>query len=210
MITRNLIRWSGLAAMAAPILIAVADVMKYFVGLLWQSGGDDASNVWMATSGWSIASALMTVAALLMLGGLLGLYSRQADKAGILGLIAFLMAFAGTALLIGFVWYLGFLVFPWLAEAAPELANADPSMRLALGGLVLMALLYLPGWVLFGVASLRAKVFPGLAAVLLVIGVVLDPITVAVRIPVLAAAVLGVGMGWMGYIVWTEKGEILV
>lgn len=51
MMTRNLIRWSGLAALVAPILLAVADVMKYFIGLWRQSGGDDASSVWTATSG---------------------------------------------------------------------------------------------------------------------------------------------------------------
>lgn len=204
MIIRNLVRWSGLAAMASPILLAVADVMKYYV-----APATETDSIWMASTGWSIGQALITVGALLILGGLVGLYSRQAEEAGILGLVAFLMAFVGSAMIVGFEWFLGFVVFPWLAEAAPELADAEPPLRVALGAVIIPGFVYLAGWVLFGVASLRAKVFPGPAAVLLILGTVLGPITVAVRIPVLAEVVLGVGMGWMGYNLWSEKGEFL-
>ena len=204
MITRNLVRWSGLAAMAGPILLAVADVMKYYV-----APANDIDSLWMATSGWSIGAALITVGAFFMLGGLVGLYSRQVEKAGILGVVGFLTAFVGSALFIGLAWYFEFLVAPWLAVAAPELIDLEPSIRMAFGTVAIPGLLYILGWVLFGVASLRAKVFSGLAATLLIIGMVLDPITVALRIPVLAEAVLSVGMGWMGYNLWTEKGEIL-
>lgn len=204
MITRNLVRWSGLAAMVGPILLAVADVMKYYVG-----PANETNSIWMATGGWSIGAALISVGALLILGGLLGLYSHQAEKAGTLGLIGFLMAFVGTVMLVGLAWHFELLIAPWLAVAAPELADSEPSMRVALGAVIIPGLLYILGWMLFGVASLRAKVFPRLAAALLVVGIVLDPITVAAGIPIVAEAVLGVGMGWMGYIVWTERGEVL-
>lgn len=204
MINRNLVRYSGLAAMVSPILLVIADVMKYYV-----APANETDNVWMASTGWSIGQALITLGGLLILGSLVGLYTRQADKAGILGLVAFLMAFVGSAMIVGFEWFLGFVVFPWLAQAAPELTDAEPPLRLALAGLVIPGLVYLAGWVLFGVASLRAKVFPGPAAVLLILGTILGPITVAVSIPVIAEAVLGVGLAWMGYSLWAEKSEFL-
>lgn len=203
MITRKLVRWGGLFAMVSPVFLVLADVVKYYF-----APSNEPDSIWMASSGWSIGQVLITLGLLLLLGGLLGLYSRQAEDAGRLGVIAFLMAFAGTVMSVGFEWYLGFVALPWLSDAAPGLSDVEPPIRVALGGLFIPGFAYLIGWVLFGIASLRAKVFPSLSVWLLILGVVLNPVTVSMGIPVLSEVVLGIGLGWMGYNLWTTKSEL--
>ena len=99
--------------------------------------------------------------------GLVGLYSSQSEPAGFLGLLGFLVAFLGTALVSGALWFELFIT-PSLAVEAPDLAEAE----LGLAGFAIPFLLVVVGWVLFGAATLRARVYPRLAAALLIVGAV--------------------------------------
>jgi hypothetical protein len=98
---------------------------------------------------------------------LIGLYAVQADRAGRFGLIAFVAAVAGTMALAGDLWFDAF-AGPWIVANEPDLANnaGGSLMAGAFAGYVLFAV----GWALFGLASLRARVFPALLSVALVIG----------------------------------------
>jgi hypothetical protein len=116
-----------------------------------------------------------------VLGGLVGLYARQAQSTGVLGLVGFAAAFSGSALSVGIAW----LPFP-----TPFLALAASGIG-AWVGLVLAFL----GWALFGVATMRADVFPRTAAIVLLIGAVLS-FTVFVGLP--GILVLDVAIAWMG------------
>jgi hypothetical protein len=107
---------------------------------------------------------LTLLAVYLLLLGLVGLYARQAAASGTLGLVAVL----GTMLLAG-VWWLEAFAVPYAALKAPALVAATPSGRLLAGRSVSFGGFAL-GWVLFGLASLRARVFPRDAALLLIIG----------------------------------------
>ena len=75
------------------------------------------------------------------------------------------MAFLGTVLLVGALWFELFIT-PALAAEAPELVEEE----LVLPGFILMLLFGAVGWVLFGVATLRAGVYPRLAGLLLIVG----------------------------------------
>jgi len=109
----------------------------------------------------------------------------------------------------GLIWFNTFIV-PAIAEVAPsfmEIPEANlPAVLIV--GFGLSAMLFTLGWLLFGLASLRAKVLPRGAAVLLMVGAV-----VAFVLPLpflelpLSVVVLGAALAWMGYAVWTGAGE---
>ena len=76
-------------------------------------------------------------------------------------------ALIGTTFLAGDLWFEAFAV-PWLGDVAPA------AFHLAGGTLVIGAftgyVLFAVGWVLFGLASLRARVFPRPISIAIVIG----------------------------------------
>ena len=70
----------------------------------------------------------------------------------------------------GNMWFDGFAA-PWLAEVLPEAFTAPKTPILQIGA-VLSYLLFALGWVLYGLAALRARAVPvGLALALVVGGV---------------------------------------
>ena len=198
MSSSNLIRWSGLAALVGGVLWVVLDV-AFFIII-----GDQPESVVADTSAWVILLVLALVGSMLIFLGLVGLYARQVAETGVLGLIAFLVAFFGMTLLVGIIWTFTFVVPP-LAEAAPEFLDADPSGVLA-AGFILTVVLFALGWILFGLASLLAGVLPRGAAVLLIIGAALSFVLDFLELP-LGEVVFGVALAWMGYAVWRGAGE---
>jgi hypothetical protein len=95
-------------------------------------------------------------------------YLRQHTRAGRFGLVAVLTAIAGTMLLGGDLWFETFAV-PWLADQAPGALDTEPTTLLAIGA-ISSYLLFAIGWVLYGIATLRARVFPRSLAIALVAG----------------------------------------
>ena len=78
--TSNLIRWAGLAAMVAGIL---------FVAIQPIHPADILSSV--TTSRWAIIHSLDIAMCLFGLLGITGIYARQVEKAGWLGLAGYLL-----------------------------------------------------------------------------------------------------------------------
>lgn len=95
----NLIRWSGLAMLIGALFMMVATVVP---DLLFP--GDEATSVIALSSAWIYLWALFLIGLILIGLGLVGLYLRQSERAGTLGLVAFLVTFAGVALALGFAW----------------------------------------------------------------------------------------------------------
>lgn len=195
MSSSTLIRLCGTAAILAGVLLVAADLLsptRLFLPLSFQSFSEPT----ITTSASSFYSALQSkanlLAAVLLLGGLVGLYARQAQSAGLLGLVGFLVAFLGTALLIGFLWTSAFIIPSLVAEMTtemPELVTGvnPPGFFLSLAAFAL-------GWGMFGVATLRARIYPRKAAVLLVIGALINLLPVPFVGFVFVVAVM-----WMGF-----------
>ena len=118
-----------------------------------------------------------------------------------MGLVGFLVAFVGTALLVGALFAQSFVV-SYLATEAPDLVGAG-EQGLAAVGFGLAFIVFPLGWLLFGVASLRARVYPRMAAILLIIGAGLAFLTFLLPTPVI---VLGVAIVWLGVTLWSERG----
>ena len=198
MSSSNLIRWSGLAALVGGVLVVVYDVLDAAL-----FPGEQVSGA-MATSSWFIVQILSLVGLVLITLGLVGLYARQVEQGETLGLVAFLVAFIGTVMVSGSVWSEAF-IGPVVAEAAPELVGANPSGVVA-AGIILAFGLFALGWLLFGLASLRAGVLPRGAALLLMVGAVLFFAVSSLEFPG-STIVMGAALVWMGYALWSGTGE---
>jgi len=189
MTTSNLIRWSGLATIASGVSLVVAEfvTLRFF--------GYDFSTT-ATTGAYVLYSVLIMITGVLLPLGLVGLYARQLEASGPLGLVGFVVAFVGTVLVAGFFWTSAFIA-PVLAVEAPELLAVR-----SLPGFFRSFLVFGLGWLLFGVATLRAGVYPRSAAVLLIVGALLT----VIRLP-LTSVVLGAAVTWMGwYVLVTGRG----
>ena len=181
----GLMRWAGLAAVLSAVSSVLGDLLSLFV--------DVESSETATTTPYALVFLLYLLGAVLLLLGLVGLYSSQSEAAGVLGLVGFLAAFLGTALLVGALWFELFIT-PSLAARAPGLAEAE----LGLAGFILVFLLGVVGWLLFGVATLRARIYPRWAAVLLMVG----GVVAFVPIP-LAGIIFSVAIAWLGLVLFT-------
>jgi hypothetical membrane protein len=115
------------------------------------------------------------------------------EKGGKFGVFATLAALIGTMALGGDLWFETFAV-PWIADEVPGAFDTEPTIVLALGAIssyLLMAI----GWVLYGIASYRARVVPKALSVAIVIGgllafnALLAPFGVALGLAILAVGI---------------------
>jgi hypothetical protein len=89
-------------------------------------------------------------------------------EAGRLGVAAVIAAVVGTMALGGDLWFETFAV-PWLADEAPNAFDTTPTVLLGLGALAGYSL-FAVGWMLYGVATLRAHAPVAIAGAIVVGG----------------------------------------
>jgi hypothetical protein len=189
MSSSDLIRWSGLVTIAAGALLAVAALLD-----LTYFGSEPRFSEVVQTGSYLFQQVLYLLGVMLLLVGLVGLYARHSQAAGALGLVGFLAAFAGTVLVAGFLWASTFIA-PALAAEAPEFLDAG-----APPGLFLTFTTFAVGWLLFGIATLRARVYPRWAAILLIVGAVI----VILPLP-FTTIVISVAVAWLGFHLFTVR-----
>ena len=192
----TVVRAGGLAAVLVGVLAIITELLDLY--LYTTTSGDPFSEVAASTT-FAVQGVFLSVLAMLLLVALVGLYAGQAEAAGIPGAVGFLVALVGTALFVGSSWYSVFLL-PALAQAAPAFLDADLSLLEKVGSVLSLGLL-VTGWLVFAVSTLRARIYPRAAAVLLLIGVVVG----AIPLP-LTTTVFGVAVAWMGVLLLTRIG----
>jgi hypothetical protein len=183
---RPLPRWGARAAIAAPVAAVVAIVVGAPVY------ADDLGGAAL-TNRFVVANAITLAVLLLLALALVGFYMRGERRLGMLGHAGFVVALAGVVLAAGGAWDSLFAV-PWLAREAPA-ALEDPSGGSLLAGFVISYLVLVVGWVLFASASLRARLAPRGASIVLIAGAVLAilPAPTALRLLPLAVGAALVG-----------------
>ena len=206
----NLIRWTGLAAMAAGIIFAVIQPIH---------PPDELASV--TTSAWAIITSAKTAMCLLFLLGIAGLYTRQVEKAGWLGLAGFFLLIFSWWLQTAFVFAEAFIMPP-LATEAPTFVDsflgsiaAGRDSAVNLGALPTLFNLgvgipYMLGGLLFGIATFRAGILPRWPAGLLAVSGPLAMIMVQLlphQLERLAAIPMGLAVAWLGYALWAERRE---
>jgi hypothetical protein len=94
----------------------------------------------------------------------------------------------------GFFWASAFIA-PALADVAPEFLDEGPPP-----GFFLTAIAFVFGWLLFAVGTLRARIFPRAAAILLIVGAVV----IVVPLP-FTFVVFAVAVAWLGFVLFTGR-----
>jgi hypothetical protein len=179
-------RLDGLAALAGGMLITITAIVG--LAALDYENFDETAR----TGTYTLTAVLYLLAVILVLGGVVGLYTSQVQAVGYLEVFGFLLVFFGTALMAGAAWFEAFAART-LALAVSGFFADDPGGWLG-GGRASSYILAALGWLLFGVATLRAGVYPRLAAILLIVGAVLLGLPVPGTEIVLAVTI---AMAWM-------------
>jgi hypothetical protein len=172
----------------------------------------------VTTATWANVHIFAVVMGFFGLFGMAGLYARQAEKSGWLGLAGFVLFSLWLALVMGFSFVEAFIL-PRLATELPTFVEGFLGMfsgsasEIDLGVLptlwMLSGPLYIFGPLLFGIATFRAGILPRRAAGLLAVGSLLTPVAALlppeyepkVMVPV------GLALAWLGYALFSERQE---
>ena len=206
--TRRLIRWSGAALGLGGVLLFIASLINPAL--------TDPNAV--LSSLWTPVHVLIWSTSLLNAFGLIGLYLQQAEEAGWMGWVGFLLAFFGNGVSSAGPAVEAYAL-PAMAvrEAGPKTVEAllfDPAGPLR--GLVLVLgtsfVVTSVGYVLTGIAIVRAGVLPRWGGLLLILGPVVGAAFFAVpaagyEVTVAFAAVMGVAFVRLGRALWSERAE---
>ena len=159
MSSATIYRLSGIALLIGGVLAAIGAVAQTFLS------EDYLSPLWIPVA------VSIFIGTLLVQIGLPAIYARQMKRAGVLGLIGFILLFCGFAQFgIGFRFF-DIVILPWFGKSA----DLNPSLGFILYSLSGVALL-LVGALLFGIATLRAGVLPKGPVILLLVGLVINRI----------------------------------
>jgi hypothetical protein len=171
----------------------------------------------VTTATWVNVHIVATALGYFGLLGMAGLYARQVEESGWLGLVGFILFTAWMTLVCGFSFVEAFIL-PHLTTASPAFVEGVLGMftgvpnAVDLGALPtlwnLSGLLIILGPLLFGIATFRARVLPRWAGALLALGAVLVPIGALVPAeyqPEVAMTPIGLALVWLGYALFAER-----
>jgi hypothetical protein len=201
----KLIRWSGVLNIFTCGLFLLWWVLMGLITL--SSGNLNITTLELVRqNGYQIQSVIGLVACLLAPIGIMGLYLPYAEKVGKLGLAGCLLSCIGV-ILYGCMQFDETFTWPVLAAQAPALLGTGGLMSNAayLSIFILMGLVLAIGFILFGIAYWRARIFPRWAVVFFAVGATLFGIGMAIPIRTIGLALWVIGWGWMGCLLWREK-----
>lgn len=206
--TAALMRLAGFSAVLAGLGIIV-------MGLFHPAN----EPVYVTTPTWIIVHIFATSLGFFGVLGLTGLYARQVEKAGWLGLIGFLL-FSGWMTMVGSFSFIEAAVLPQMASEFPPFVDGFLGMftgipsQVNLGAMPTLWNISTPmlilGSLVFAIATFRAGILPRWAAGLLALGSLMVPVGALLPTGLQAKIILipmGLGLAWMGYALLTERRE---
>jgi hypothetical protein len=176
---------------------------------------------------WFIVTLIWYSGPVLLLMGGWGIVARQASRAGWLSCTAIFLTFLGGFLYTSFFFVMNLIIVPWLAQVAPKLAAVaegggglgSPALflfyRFAIITLALGNNLLASSIRLAGIFSRWSGVVMGMSGMLFIFSVIIYDVSIlnalvfAGIVRLVAFAFSFLGLGWIGYRLWTTKGEAL-
>ena len=153
-----------------------------------------------------VVEALGLLSILLGLYVLAALYLGQREASGVLGGIGYIVNSFGLALLVG-ITFAGAFVFPSLSESVVEEFTTGTTGLPFLVSFVIFNV----GVVLFGIATILARVYSPVAAALYMVGFVGSLVTILLSLPdivgIIANVLAAIGIAWFGYALWSGTVE---
>jgi hypothetical protein len=185
----------------AGVLFVVAELLNLLVIPDTLSAAFDDLGEIAVTNGFFVQSLLTLLAGMLLLVALIGFYVTQSQAAGKLGLVGVLIAYIGTILMLG-DFYANTFVTPLVALSVPEYLSSYDAGLLRIW-FPLEFGLFAVSWLLFAIATLRARVYPGGAALLLLIGTV----TALPPVP-FVNVVFDLAVIWLGFALFSGRIKV--
>jgi hypothetical protein len=207
----SLSRCAGVSAMVAGIMYVIVGLLHPFVS---HHGGLSS----VTTDVWVLTHSLTIGVSFFGLLGIAGIYARQVEEAGWLGLAGFLLFSLWLVLVPGYTFFEA-LILPLLAIGAPTYAEGFLGIFTGSAGgtnfetlatvWMLMGPMYILGALLFGIATIRAGILSRWAAGLFGFGAVssLAYALLPHDLEPLAAVPVGVGLAWLGHALRSERRE---
>lgn len=200
MTVSTLMRLAGLSAMVTGLCFIV-------IGMFHPLNVPAA----VTTGTWFYVHIFATALGFFGLFGMAGLYARQAEKSGWLGLAGFLLFSVWMTLVTGMSFVEAFIL-PRIAADFPKFIEGWMGMFIGIPSPVDLGVLptmwnisgpmYILGPLLFGIATFRAGVLPRWAGALLILGAVLIPVGALVP-PEYQAKIamipVGLAIAWLGF-----------
>jgi len=208
MSTSTLIRWSGMALIVAGLLAFVTDLVSAVA--IWGFGPEPAIPLSEAAAlpGFVVLSSLFLIVTTLVLLGFVGLYARQAQSAGVFGLIAFVVAALGIVLLAGTVFTYAF-VPPALVDVAPAFVDAEQTGTILDTAYAVSVILVTLSLVLITISSLINQAVPRVLALIALVGFVVGFALQIVAqfgiVYLVSSALIAVAFGSLGFGLWSQS-----
>jgi hypothetical protein len=185
--TSPITRWAGSICLAAAVLLIISQALELVLYLiLGEQSAAHPTNIFKRV--------VALLAQYLLLLALTALYARQARAVGTLGLVGYMIATLGILLVAGDWWYEAFMA-PQIAVHAPHVFTLSPTGSIVAGAIATAGSFCL-GWTLFGIATLRARLFPVVPAILMILG----GLAGILALRPLFLLPLAIAVGWMGYL----------
>jgi hypothetical protein len=189
-IPKAFLRISGFASILSGIFI---------MGLLFHPKSEEP--IFGTNTFWIPSHGAVWLGLTLALLGWIGVYIVQASKAGKFGAAAFTITMLGTGI-VSWIFSSDVLFVPTIAKEMPSLFQEIFSGSHVFIG-VASVLIWILGYVLFGISIIRANVFPKWSGILLIIGSLIIPLSYAIGLPVrvigVGAVLMGIAQIWLGY-----------
>ena len=178
-------------------MASVVGGLLLLLGHLLDLGGDPEY-------GTVLGGALVLAAHLALVFALVALWAAQAEQSGVPGSLGMVLGAAGTTIVCGVV--LVEIAGASGADAGAVLGAGIPAALALLGGLA-----FLIGLILFGIATMRAGVFPRWAGMLLIVGDVAFGVgsftgAAATIFEIVGAAVTCAAFVWLGLSLLSVRG----
>jgi len=171
------------------------------------------------TSAFITLTSIKTVMSIFGLLGITGLYARQVEKAGWLGLAGYLLLTIFFAIQMCFS-FIEPTILPLLTGLAPAFVESALAMQNGVAGSMnlgalstvysLASILFLFGLLMFGIATFRARILPRWAAALLALSGPLAGILFRLlpnQFDPLTAIPTGAALVWLGFALFFERRE---
>lgn len=199
----GLIRSTGIAAIVAGLMFVVIQPLH---------PEDILASV--TTDAWAAIHYATLAMLTLFVVGVTGIYARQVERFGWLGLAGYVVLVMGLVLTaLGTA--IEALVQPVVASSNPAFVEGMLAMvhghpiDADLGAIPLLwnaaSIGFLGGTLLFGIATFRAGILSRWASAIFAVGLFATaPVAGLLGTPRVAAVPIGIGLAWLGYSLWAE------
>ena len=191
---KKLVRIGGITNIICAVLLFCS--WASIGAFMWKEISARNFSAMVQNPAWIPVNILFLIATLLLIPGIVGLYLRQAEKTGTLGIMAFYIT------LLAVIWYVCIQFYetffwPVIAAESQTLFQAvgfSPTNKLIFFQFILSGVVWLTGFILLGFVTVRANIIKKWAVILFTTGAVLFGIGMAFPLRTLGLVLFCIGM----------------